>query len=549
MRFKSCLNKKYFRVRNSLQMEANVKSVEEFLEENMNVLKARLVYQKTKFWKKIPSKGRMITGSRLMQKSTQSVEKKSTEQLSATSTKIITLPINTTKSQDSHEIINVEKPISLLSLSNETLTNETGGVKESDYLLLQNLTELTNETDSIVNETLNMDSISLNNTSNSQESFKGRKLLSFGDELDDAQTTMESQEFDVNDQSYQDRDIAVDRLAKSIQKRSRQQIIENEIQSHLAKKSFMRFGHFANRLDRSSYLKPVLELAPGNGKSPNDRLVSLSEFLNRARKKIKKVAVKPITTPSFTTSTNIPHHQKISSSSTPKTKITRVTTKNNLLQTYIISQTKIPPTKFESLNNFMTKKMDEKRFKSSIDEHNLIDCKDNDFGLECSCSITLSPPKCKKLINSFLSSCRILGCQNNGMCINMTANFPSNKLTIYYSLMIFYYFVAFLVPYVCSCPSEYMGTYCEIERDLKFLKKEIPEPSPTRLTKSKFFKTPASRTSSKLIMPKNFYHIQSQLCEPNPCLNNAVCKVHSNAENITFECICPNPFFHGKFRA
>lgn len=74
----------------------------------------------------------------------------------------------------------------------------------------------------------------------------------------------------------------------------------------------------------------------------------------------------------------------------------------------------------------------------------LIECKENDFGLECSCSITLSPPKCKQLINSFLSSCRILGCKNNGKCINMAYKYP--------------------IPYVCSCPSSFMGSYCEINR-------------------------------------------------------------------------------------
>lgn len=59
-------------------------------------------------------------------------------------------------------------------------------------------------------------------------------------------------------------------------------------------------------------------------------------------------------------------------------------------------------------------------------EDTLIECKENDFGLECSCSITLSPPKCKGLINSFLSSCKILGCKNNGKCITIAYKYPSN---------------------------------------------------------------------------------------------------------------------------
>lgn len=59
-------------------------------------------------------------------------------------------------------------------------------------------------------------------------------------------------------------------------------------------------------------------------------------------------------------------------------------------------------------------------------EDTLIECKENDFGLECSCSITLSPPKCKGLINSFLSSCKIIGCKNNGKCISIAYKYPSN---------------------------------------------------------------------------------------------------------------------------
>jgi hypothetical protein len=71
----------------------------------------------------------------------------------------------------------------------------------------------------------------------------------------------------------------------------------------------------------------------------------------------------------------------------------------------------------------------------------LITCKDNDFGLECSCSVQLKPQKCKQLVNSFLTSCRIVGCKNSGRCINMAYKYP--------------------IPYMCSCPSAYTGNYCE----------------------------------------------------------------------------------------
>jgi hypothetical protein len=105
------------------------------------------------------------------------------------------------------------------------------------------------------------------------------------------------------------------------------------------------------------------------------------------------------------------------------------------MQTYRINQTKKLPNQFASLKlnydqNFITK-IDEverggkfQRLRL-VPADTLIECKENDFGLECSCSITLSPPKCKQLINSFLSSCRILGCKNNGRCINMAYKYPS----------------------------------------------------------------------------------------------------------------------------
>ena len=113
-------------------------------------------------------------------------------------------------------------------------------------------------------------------------------------------------------------------------------------------------------------------------------------------------------------------HFVASSSRAPVTELKRLTTQNSLLQTYIISQSQI--TKSTTKH-----RLEQASFTSRSPDgaHSLIDCKDNDFGLECSCSIALSPPKCKRLINSFLSSCRVLGCQNSGQCVNMTGDFPS----------------------------------------------------------------------------------------------------------------------------
>ena len=155
----------------------------------------------------------------------------------------------------------------------------------------------------------------------------------------------------------------------------------------------------------------------------------------------------------------------------------------------------------------------------------LIECKDNDFGLECSCSITLSPPKCKQLINSFLSSCRIVGCQNNGRCINMAYKYP--------------------IPYVCSCPSSHMGTYCEIQRDItsntdyEYFKSRktysTPQPHP-------FFPLYPQRPRPQP-QPKISVDFTEPICQPNPCKNYGVCEIVSDI----VKCTCSNSSFTGQY--
>ena len=124
------------------------------------------------------------------------------------------------------------------------------------------------------------------------------------------------------------------------------------------------------------------------------------------------------------------------------------------MQTYRINQTKKLPNQFASLRlnyeqNPVTK-IDEverggkfQRLRV-VPADTLIECKENDFGLECSCSITLSPPKCKQLINSFLSSCRILGCKNNGRCINMAYKYPSNFVFFLFFINIYCFGSSFI---------------------------------------------------------------------------------------------------------
>ncbi len=156
----------------------------------------------------------------------------------------------------------------------------------------------------------------------------------------------------------------------------------------------------------------------------------------------KTKLIPPLTTHSLRKSTskkNLNKNLTSDSHFAPITTFKPVKTSNSkpFLQTYRINQTKKLPNQFASLKlnydrNSQITKIDEverggkfQRLRI-IPTDTLIECKENDFGLECSCSITLSPPKCKQLINSFLSSCRILGCKNNGRCINMAYKYPSN---------------------------------------------------------------------------------------------------------------------------
>lgn len=216
------------------------------------------------------------------------------------------------------------------------------------------------------------------------------------------------------------------------------------------------------------------------------------------------------------------------------------------MQTYKINQTKKLPNQFASLRlnydheNVITKINEVERggkFQRLrlVPSDTLIECKENDFGLECSCSITLSPPKCKQLINSFLSSCKILGCKNNGKCINMAYKYP--------------------IPYVCSCPSEFMGSYCELPRSssvkndflnsrMGYPKSSLRNSSPdfgflSSISNSNSTSAPLPATTVKLTMSD---YVQS-ICEPNPCLNNGKCILVKE----DFECKCSNSSFTGKF--
>lgn len=246
-----------------------------------------------------------------------------------------------------------------------------------------------------------------------ENSIKRRKLLSVAEDDEDLETRIESREFDLADQSYETVDDKVEKLASRMRRlKTRTADLNTRItfgDLNSIRPSFRASNQEAMN-NKLKDLSKFLRLQNGNNNYNNNRFQRPSNSFHGIRDRL--------TTPKkygfmFSSST----------SQTPVTEFKRLTTQNSLLQTYIISQTKINP-HFESLTS---KKIEQTSFtsKSPSGDENLIDCKDNDFGLECSCSITLSPPKCKKLINSFLSSCRILGCQNSGKCINMTGDIPS----------------------------------------------------------------------------------------------------------------------------
>ena len=156
-----------------------------------------------------------------------------------------------------------------------------------------------------------------------------------------------------------------------------------------------------------------------------------------------------------------------------------------------------------------------------------------------------------------------------------------------------YIFLCLLpVPYVCSCPSGFVGSYCEIPRDNVDL--SFPYAAPSTLLPTTTSTTPSTTTTttttttapsttkteafysiteparrqnpmylmnndvigsggnsveSRVDMASNNEMQQQQQqqasgsCEPNPCLNNAACIVFAKF----FVCICVNNSYSGKY--
>ena len=256
---------------------------------------------------------------------------------------------------------------------------------------------------------------------NDHESFHVRRLLS----IDQDQENDEDEELDDGENNsidgIQTRSAGNDAKSASVSRRTDELL--NQIQAKLI------YGYLNNSSVASLLASKILE---DESNSPLlsaierplrlvkylPRINQTEETLNRLLSHIDTKHIDRLLNRYFLNETTRRHTFQITSTTTTATATTTTTT------------TKPPPP--VTTNIWMTQPSEQpSRHRNDYERlritpaDTLIECKENDFGLECSCSITLSPPRCKQLINAFLSSCRVLGCQNNGRCINMTYKYPS----------------------------------------------------------------------------------------------------------------------------
>ena len=92
-----------------------------------------------------------------------------------------------------------------------------------------------------------------------------------------------------------------------------------------------------------------------------------------------------------------------------------------------------------------------------------------------------------------------------------------------------------------------MGTYCELHSSEAPEAPVVEQLFPKSYIKSGFDESNSHFPSSKRInkVPQNFYQIEMQLCEPNPCLNNGACKIINENNKIRVKCHCSG-LFSGK---
>jgi len=445
-----------FRVNNLARMKENIHTVNKFLSENIATLaRARFDFQKSREGN--VARKKILKGGRIIKSGLNHTTTTTPVNLNATTVEVVDrkfMKNNTEKSllekflmrsgmkhigdfhfKTLYELISSPTKINRTTSMNSTNTSSVG-LNETAVFVVATSDNQRNAS---------LDNATLPPVLTKGTSFRLRRLLAVeeNDEEETTGTQIASGEFDVTDQSYQSRDQAVDKIANQLSSYKKldqasedavseqSKLIEKQIKEHLLKRNHMRFGNgqAVQSLVNADNNAPGLN-AYANQESINERLKNLAEFLRSESQQVvqPRVYYTPEATSVFTTTktpsldSHLPNGQPM---------FTRMATKNSQLQTYIISQTKVP--------NYLATQRLESGFSTNapVDEkHNLIDCKDNDFGLECSCSITLSPPRCKKLINAFLSSCRILGCQNNGICLNMTKDF-SSKYEIIFKSQIF----------------------------------------------------------------------------------------------------------------
>ena len=90
-----------------------------------------------------------------------------------------------------------------------------------------------------------------------------------------------------------------------------------------------------------------------------------------------------------------------------------------------------------------------------------------------------------------------------------------------------------------------MGSYCEINRDNITGSSIYPNRNQTTTNVPSLTTTQIGRNLRRKF--KNFLVLDNQICEPNPCLNDGVCKVTEKSYGLTFECQCASQFFTGQF--
>ncbi len=267
MRFRNCLSEaslvksERFRLKNSNKMKENIRTVNNFLKENIDTLaKARFKFQKNKKEKDdFGNRRKILKDARMIKVNLNKTEEASmnTTDLSMKTALRMTndkskVKLNTTETKSNITIGVVHRQFMINNTEKSLLDKflKRSGMKHVADFHFKNRLELISSLKSLIDQRKKInvttrlndttdDSNILNDTSafqilpgnqsakleneimpKSQNLFKSRKLLAVKEEVEDEEdvngTTIESGEFDVTDQSYQSRDQAVNKVAEKI---------------------------------------------------------------------------------------------------------------------------------------------------------------------------------------------------------------------------------------------------------------------------------------------------------------------------------------------